>query len=156
LAVAGMRVLVVEDEPALARRVAEGLRDEGMAVDVCHDGLDALAKLDLGGYEVVVLDRDVPGVSGDEVCRRLAERADAPMVLMLTAAADVQDRLAGLVLGADDYLGKPFVFAELELRARAPDGSLWILTSNRDGRGQTDGRGDPRPEDDQVLRLVPG
>jgi DNA-binding response OmpR family regulator len=114
-----VRVLVVEDEQTLARRVAEGLRDEGMAVDVCFDGEDALAKLDLGGYSVVVLDRDIPEVSGDEVCRRLAGRPDAPMVLMLTAAADVQDRVVGLGLGADDYLGKPFAFAELVLRVRA-------------------------------------
>jgi len=114
-----MRVLVVEDEQTLAHRVAEGLRDEGMAVDVCLDGDDAMARLELGGYAVVVLDRDIPGVSGDDVCRALADRDDAPMVLMLTAAADVQDRLVGLGLGADDYLGKPFAFAELVLRVRA-------------------------------------
>jgi DNA-binding response OmpR family regulator len=114
-----VRVLVVEDERTLARHVAEGLRDEGMAADVCHDGMEALAKLDLNGYEVVVLDRDLPGVSGDEVCQALAGRGDAPMVLMLTAAADVADRVSGLRLGADDYLSKPFAFAELVLRIRA-------------------------------------
>jgi DNA-binding response OmpR family regulator len=114
-----MRVLVVEDERTLARHVADGLRDEGMAADVCHDGDVALAKLDLNTYEVVVLDRDLPGRSGDEVCQALAGRQDAPMVLMLTAAADVGDRLSGLRLGADDYLSKPFAFAELVLRVRA-------------------------------------
>jgi DNA-binding response OmpR family regulator len=114
-----VRVLVVEDERTLARHVADGLRDEGMAADVCHDGVEALEKLDRNGYEVVVLDRDLPGVSGDEVCQALAGRGDAPMVLMLTAAADVADRVSGLRLGADDYLSKPFAFAELVLRIRA-------------------------------------
>jgi DNA-binding response OmpR family regulator len=114
-----VRVLVVEDERTLAGHIADGLRDEGMAVDVCHDGSDALAKLDLNGYEVLVLDRDLPGLSGDDVCRNLADRPTAPMVLMLTAAADVRDRLVGLGLGADDYLGKPFAFAELVMRVRA-------------------------------------
>jgi DNA-binding response OmpR family regulator len=114
-----VRVLVVEDERTLARHVADGLRDEGMAVDVCHDGARALEKLDLNGYDVVVLDRDLPEVSGDEVCRVLAGRGDAPLVLMLTASAGIEDRLSGLVLGADDYLGKPFAFAELVLRVRA-------------------------------------
>jgi DNA-binding response OmpR family regulator len=115
----GVRVLVVEDERTLARYVADGLRDAGMAVDVCHDGEQALAKLDVNGYEVVVLDRDLPVVSGDAVCRALAEREGAPLVLMLTAAGDVEDRVAGLGMGADDYLGKPFAFAELVLRVRA-------------------------------------
>lgn len=114
-----MRVLVVEDERTLARHVADGLRDEGMAVDVCYDGSQALARLDVNGYDVVVLDRDLPVVSGDEVCQALAERPSAPLVLMLTASAAVSDRLVGLGLGADDYLGKPFAFAELVLRVRA-------------------------------------
>lgn len=114
-----MRVLVVEDEQVLARHVADGLRDEGMAVDVCFDGSEALELLELNGYEVVVLDRDLPEVSGDEVCRAVADRDGAPLVLMLTASAGTDDRVSGLSLGADDYLGKPFAFEELVLRVRA-------------------------------------
>ncbi|MDI5974096.1 response regulator transcription factor [Streptomyces sp. SL13] len=115
-----MRILVVEDEERLAARLAEGLRDQGMAVDVSHDGDDALYKIDVNGfYDVVVLDRDLPGTHGDEVCRRLADRDDAPMVLMLTALSGTGDRVDGLTLGADDYLGKPFSFAELILRVKA-------------------------------------
>jgi DNA-binding response OmpR family regulator len=115
----GMRVLVAEDETILAHHVADGLRDAGMAVDLAHDGPGALEKLDLNAYDVVVLDRDLPGMSGDEVCRELSRRRDAPLVLMLTAAADPGDRIEGLAMGADDYLGKPFAFAELVLRVRA-------------------------------------
>jgi DNA-binding response OmpR family regulator len=115
----GMRVLVAEDETILAHHVADGLRDAGMAVDLAHDGPGALEKLDLNAYDVVVLDRDLPGMSGDEVCRELSRRRDAPLVLMLTAAADPGDRIDGLAMGADDYLGKPFAFAELVLRVRA-------------------------------------
>jgi DNA-binding response OmpR family regulator len=115
-----MRVLVVEDEKRLAANITEGLRDQGMAVDVSHDGDDALYKIRLhGSYDVVVLDRDLPGRTGDEVCRVLAGSDHAPMVLMLTALADTQDRVTGLTLGADDYLGKPFSFAELVLRIKA-------------------------------------
>jgi DNA-binding response OmpR family regulator len=115
-----MRILVVEDEPRLAARIAEGLCDQGMAVDVSHDGDDALRKIDtVGSYDVLVLDRDLPGRSGDEVCRLLAGRADAPMILMLTALSEAGDRVDGLSLGADDYLGKPFSFAELTLRVQA-------------------------------------
>ncbi|GLW57449.1 response regulator transcription factor [Kitasatospora phosalacinea] len=115
-----MRILIAEDEERLAARIAEGLRDQGMAVDVSHDGDDALYKVDVAGaYDVLVLDRDLPGTSGDEVCRRLSGRADAPMVLMLTAMAGTDDRIDGLTLGADDYLGKPFSFPELVLRVRA-------------------------------------
>jgi DNA-binding response OmpR family regulator len=115
-----VRVLLVEDERALARHIAEGLRDEGMAVDLCHDGEQALAKSEINDYQVVVLDRGLPGISGDDVCEALlGRRRDAPMVLMLTAAADPDDRIAGLGLGADDYLSKPFAFAELVLRVRA-------------------------------------
>jgi DNA-binding response OmpR family regulator len=115
----GMRVLVAEDETILAHHVADGLRDAGMAVDLAQDGPGALEKLDLNSYDVVVLDRDLPGMSGDEVCRELSRRRDAPLVLMLTAAADPGDRIDGLAMGADDYLGKPFAFAELVLRVRA-------------------------------------
>ncbi|WP_196279191.1 response regulator transcription factor [Catellatospora vulcania] len=114
-----MRVLVVEDARALAEIVAEGLRDQGMAVDVAHDGLAAAVKLDVNVYEVVVLDRDLPGIHGDTLCQMITERDDRPMVLMLTAAVSPGDRVSGLTLGADDYLGKPFHFPELVLRVRA-------------------------------------
>ncbi|HEX5407527.1 MAG TPA: response regulator transcription factor [Pseudonocardiaceae bacterium] len=115
-----MRILVVEDEERLAARIAEGLRDRGMAVDVCHNGDDALDKIELNGsYDVLVLDRDLPGKSGDEVCRELAGRSDAPMILMLTALSGTDDRVDGLTLGAEDYLGKPFAFTELALRVQA-------------------------------------
>ena len=114
-----MRVLVVEDEPPLARAIARGLRAEGMAVDVALDGGDALAKADVCPYEVIVLDRDLPVVHGDEVCRRLAASAAGGRVLMLTAAGQTADRIGGLNLGADDYLAKPFAFGELVARIRA-------------------------------------
>jgi DNA-binding response OmpR family regulator len=114
-----VRVLVVEDATALAEIVAEGLRDQGMAVDVAHDGLAAAAKLDLTAYDVVVLDRDLPGIHGDFLCQMITDQDDRPMVLMLTAAASPGDRVDGLTLGADDYLAKPFHFPELVLRIRA-------------------------------------
>ncbi|MCW2915416.1 MAG: DNA-binding response regulator [Actinomycetia bacterium] len=115
-----MRVLVVEDEQRLAAHIADGLRDQGMAVDVSHDGDEALYKIRLhGSYDVVVLDRDLPGLTGDEICKELAESDHAPMILMLTALAGTEDRVTGLSLGADDYLGKPFSFAELVLRIKA-------------------------------------
>lgn len=113
-----MRVLVIEDSRALADVVAEGLRDEGMAVDVAYDGLDAVAKLDSNAYEVVVLDRDLPGLHGDTICHMITEQDEAPMVLMLTASGTAADRVSGLNLGADDYLAKPFHFPELVLRIR--------------------------------------
>ena len=114
-----MRILVVEDARALAEVVAEGLRDQGMAVDLAGDGLSAAAKLDLTPYDVVVLDRDLPGLHGDTLCRMITERDDRPMVLMLTAAGAPGDRVSGLSLGADDYLAKPFHFPELILRIQA-------------------------------------
>jgi DNA-binding response OmpR family regulator len=114
-----VRVLVVEDARALAAVVAEGLRDQGMAVDVALDGLTAAEKLDLAPYEVVVLDRDLPGLHGDTLCQMITERDNRPMVLMLTAAGTPGDRVTGLTLGADDYLAKPFHFPELVLRVRA-------------------------------------
>lgn len=114
-----MRVLVVEDSRALADVVVEGLRDEGMAVDVAHDGLQAATKLDLNSYDVVVLDRDLPGLHGDTLCRMIAERDSPAMVLMLTASGSPAQRVSGLSLGADDYLSKPFHFPELVLRIRA-------------------------------------
>jgi DNA-binding response OmpR family regulator len=114
-----MRVLVVEDVRRLADDIVEGLRDQGMAVDVAYDGLEAAAKLDVNAYDVVVLDRDLPGLHGDIVCRMIAEGDKPVMILMLTAADTVGDRVAGLSLGADDYLAKPFHFPELILRVRA-------------------------------------
>jgi DNA-binding response OmpR family regulator len=114
-----MRVLVVEDHKRLAEAVAGGLRDEGMAVDVAHDGQDALDHVDLARYDVIVLDRDLPGVHGDQVCQDLARRRCPSRVLMLTAASTIADRVEGLGLGADDYLPKPFDFAELVARIRA-------------------------------------
>ena len=114
-----MRVLVVEDEPVLADAIARGLRREGMAVDVTHDGESALAKAAVNGYEVILLDRDLPVVHGDEVCRALADDRSPARILMLTASAEVDQRVEGLGLGADDYLGKPFAFAELVARVRA-------------------------------------
>jgi DNA-binding response OmpR family regulator len=114
-----MRVLVAEDDEVLARAVAAGLRREGMAVDVVLDGDDALARLGVNRYDVVVLDRDLPGVHGDEVCRALVSGRSGSRVLMLTAASSVSDRVDGLDLGADDYLPKPFDWAELVARIRA-------------------------------------
>jgi DNA-binding response OmpR family regulator len=114
-----MRVLLVEDHAELAETVATGLRREGFAVDVAADGRDALAHVALTDYDVVVLDRDLPGVHGDEVCRELVAREHDGRILMLTAAATISDRVEGLGLGADDYLPKPFAFAELVARIRA-------------------------------------
>jgi DNA-binding response OmpR family regulator len=114
-----MRVLVVEDSRSLAEVLVEGLRDQGMAVDAAHDGLEAAAKLDLNAYDVVVLDRDLPGIHGDSLCQMITDRDQRAMVLMLTASGAPGDRVTGLGLGADDYLGKPFHFPELVLRIRA-------------------------------------
>ena len=114
-----MRVLVVEDQRRLAEAVAEGLRREGMAVDVSYDGADALTHVAVNTYDVVVLDRDLPAVHGDQVCRALVDRHAEARVLMLTAASTIADRVEGLELGADDYLPKPFEFAELVARVRA-------------------------------------
>jgi DNA-binding response OmpR family regulator len=114
-----MRVLVVEDHEVLASTIGTGLRREGMAVDLVLDGTDALARLAVNRYDVVVLDRDLPGVHGDDVCRKMAEQRHEARVLMLTAAATVEDRVVGLELGADDYLPKPFDFSELVARIRA-------------------------------------
>jgi DNA-binding response OmpR family regulator len=114
-----MRVLVVEDHRRLAAALADGLRQEGMAVDVVHDGDDALAHVGINRYDVVVLDRDLPGVPGDDVCRALVADRSHSRVLMLTAAVSVKERVEGLGLGADDYLPKPFDFAELVARVRA-------------------------------------
>ena len=112
-------MLVVEDHPRLAETVATVLRREGMAVDVAFDGREALDRVSLTTYDVVVLDRDLPGVHGDEVCRALVADGSPSGVLMLTAAGALQDRVEGLGLGADDYLPKPFHLAELVARIRA-------------------------------------
>jgi DNA-binding response OmpR family regulator len=114
-----MRVLVVEDFEILARTIGTGLRREGMAVDVVLDGEAALERLAVTRYDVVVLDRDLPGVPGDEVCRRIVADHAESRVLMLTAAGTVQQRVDGFGLGADDYLPKPFDFSELVARIRA-------------------------------------
>jgi DNA-binding response OmpR family regulator len=114
-----MRVLVVEDFEPMARAIGTGLRREGMAVDVVGDGADALEHLAVTQYDVVVLDRDLPGVHGDEICRRLAARQAPSRILMLTAASSLTARVEGLDLGADDYLAKPFDFPELTARIRA-------------------------------------
>ena len=114
-----MRVLVVEDFEVMARSIANGLRREGMAVDVVLDGNDALEHLVATRYDVVVLDRDLPGLHGDDVCRRIATDGRESRVLMLTAAGTVKARVDGLGLGADDYLAKPFDFSELVARIRA-------------------------------------
>jgi len=114
-----MRVLVAEDERKVAQALARGLRREGMAVDVAYDGAAALDKARLHPYDVVVLDRDLPLLHGDEVCRSLRADDTASRVLMLTAAAGLDDLVDGLALGADDYLAKPFAFAELLARLRA-------------------------------------
>ena len=112
-----MRVLVAEDHVTLADRIAQGLRQAGMAVDAVHDGAAALEAAAQTAYDVIVLDRDLPAVHGDRVCRTLA--GGGPRILMLTAAAGVEDRVDGLELGADDYLGKPFALVELVARVRA-------------------------------------
>ena len=114
-----MRVLVVEDHPRLAETVATVLRREGMAVDVAFDGREALGRVALADYDVVVLDRDLPGVHGDEVCRAMVTDGRPSRVLMLTAAESLEDRVEGLGIGADDYLAKPFHLVEPVARVRA-------------------------------------
>jgi len=114
-----VRVLVVEDHKVLADRIAEGLRDQGMAVDIAYDGEAAMESTAITGYDVIVLDRDLPRVHGDAVCASLVASSARARILMLTAAAAVGDRVEGLNLGADDYLGKPFAFTELVARVRA-------------------------------------
>ncbi len=114
-----MRVLIVEDHRKLAEKIAGGLRRDGMAADVALDGQDALDHASVNRYDVIVLDRDLPRVHGDEVCRSLLARGCESRILMLTAAGAIEDRVDGLGLGADDYLPKPFAFAELVARIRA-------------------------------------
>jgi DNA-binding response OmpR family regulator len=114
-----VRVLVVEDERLLADAIAEGLRRESVAVDVAYDGDAALERIGVNGYDVVILDRDLPRVHGDDVCRAVLDTGGDARILMLTAATTVRQRVDGLAMGADDYLGKPFAFAELVARVRA-------------------------------------
>jgi DNA-binding response OmpR family regulator len=114
-----MRVLLVEDHGELADTLATGLRREGMAVDVALDGREAYARIAITDYDVLVLDRDLPDVRGDEICRSLVAEGRDGRILMLTAAGSIEDRVDGLSLGADDYLPKPFAFAELVARIRA-------------------------------------
>jgi DNA-binding response OmpR family regulator len=114
-----VRVLIAEDERRLADAIAKGLRREGMAVDLAPDGTDALMKSRVIRYDVVVLDRDLPGTHGDEVCRKVRDERPETGILMLTAAGTLDDLIDGLALGADDYLPKPFRFAELVARIRA-------------------------------------
>ncbi len=114
-----MRVLIAEDERRLADAIARGLRREGMAVDLARDGADALIKARVVRYDVLVLDRDLPGLHGDEVCRAVRGERPETGILMLTAAGALEDLVEGLSLGADDYLAKPFRFAELVARIRA-------------------------------------
>ncbi len=114
-----MRVLVVEDEEALADVIVRGLRQAALAVDVAYDGDEALEKASISPYEVVVLDRMLPGIQGDDVCRQMVTWPVAPRILMLTAAGNVDARVEGLSIGADDYLAKPFAMGELVARVRA-------------------------------------
>ena len=114
-----MRVLVVEDHKELAEAIAAGLRREGMAVDLSFDGGSALERACCTDYDVIVLDRDLPGTHGDEVCTTLTTAGKNSRILMLTASATIADRVDGLTIGADDYLPKPFAFAELVARIRA-------------------------------------
>jgi DNA-binding response OmpR family regulator len=114
-----MRVLIVEDAARLANTIAQGLRNHGIAVDVAYDGREAAAKLNLNPYDVVVLDRDLPGIHGDILCRMITDSENPAMILMLTVSGAPEDRVAGLSLGADDYLAKPFHFPELVLRVQA-------------------------------------
>jgi DNA-binding response OmpR family regulator len=114
-----MRVLLVEDEERLATTIARGLRREGMAVDIVLDGAAALDKAAMNSYDVIVLDRNLPKVHGDDVCRELVARESVARILMLTAAGSIKERVTGLELGADDYLPKPFALSELVARIRA-------------------------------------
>ncbi len=114
-----MRVLIVEDEPYLADAIRDGLALDAIAADIVHDGGAALDALDLTDYDVMLLDRDLPVVHGDDVCRRVVEREERPAILMLTAARHLNERVDGFGLGADDYVTKPFEFPELVARVRA-------------------------------------
>lgn len=109
----------MEDNSVVADAVAEGLRDQGMAVDVAYDGAAGIEKAMVNTYDVIILDRDLPRLHGDDLCQRIVDSPTTSRILMLTAAALVEDRVEGLNLGADDYLGKPFDFSELVARVRS-------------------------------------
>jgi two-component system response regulator VanR len=116
-----VRVLILEDEPLMAEAIRDGLRLEAIAADIAEDGTDALELLDVNAYDIAVLDRDVPGRTGDEVAERIVASGSGMPILMLTAADRFDDKAAGFELGADDYLTKPFELRELVLRLRALD-----------------------------------
>lgn len=116
-----MRVLIVEDEPYMAESIRDGLRLEAIAADIAPDGHNALSLLGINAYDIVILDRDIPGPSGDEIARRIVASESGTPILMLTAADRLDDKTTGFELGADDYLTKPFEFQELVLRLRALD-----------------------------------
>lgn len=118
-----MRVLLVEDERTLAATLERGLRREGMAIDVAFDGDEALEKANVNRYDVVVLDRDLPVIHGDDVCRTLVAEGSSARILMLTASGEINACVEGLALGADDYLPKPFAFAEVVARIRRSTGA---------------------------------
>ena len=130
-----MRVLVVEDHKELAATIAVGLRREGMAVDIAFDGADALLHAAGDTYDVILLDRDLPKIHGDDVCRALVARGSRSRVLMLTASDTIEERVDGLGLGADDYLPKPFAFAELVARVRALSRRSAVIRSPVVARG---------------------
>jgi DNA-binding response OmpR family regulator len=135
-----MRVLVAEDEPLLADNIAAGLRRRSMAVDVCYDGDAALERVTTHRYDVVILDRDLPNVHGDEVCRRIVAEGGETRVLMLTAASGIRDRVDGLDLGADDYLTKPFAVEELHARlTRLVDRREALASAHRHGEALLSG-----------------
>lgn len=161
-----MRVLIAEDHERLARSLAAGLRRYGMTVDVALDGDDALARLQDDRYDVVILDRDLPGTHGDDICRTLMAERSESRVLMLTAASSVHDRIEGLGLGADDYLPKPFDFAEMLARVQAlgrrpgaaRTGRLGYGDVRLDAAARTASRGghplDLRPKEFAVLEYL--
>jgi DNA-binding response OmpR family regulator len=161
-----MRVLIVEDEELMEAALTAGLRRAGMAVDIAREGTDGLWKAQTYEYDVIVLDRDLPGIHGDDICRRLVDSGSPTRILMLTASAGVRDLVEGFSMGADDYLGKPFDFAELVARVtalgrrtgrRTPPalrvGELCIDISRRSvDRGRT--RIDLNPREFGVLRVL--
>jgi DNA-binding response OmpR family regulator len=161
-----MRVLIAEDHVELAETLATGLRREGMAVDLAFDGEAATQRATVNDYDVIVLDRDLPRVHGDDVCRAVVRHGGRARVLMLTASATIEDRVAGLTLGADDYLPKPFAFAELIARVRAlarrarpaappvlTRGDLWLDPAQRVAR-RAGRRLDLSPKELAVLELL--
>jgi CheY-like chemotaxis protein len=148
-----VRVLVAEDHVKLAEAVAAGLRREGMAVDVVLDGRQALDRVSVTGYDVIVLDRDLPEVHGDEVCRRLVAGGHDGRILMLTAAGAIEDRVDGLGLGADDYLPKPFAFAA---PPRSPAAAASPASSRRPSAGSPSPGPPARPPGQHAGRPGPG